>query len=299
MKDKIKIFISKFVQVLGVVFGVLGAVSVFLPLADATPSNAWGRIGILIGLVVVIAIISIIWTGVEIRKTSNTIYSKGKTKFIFEYNDIEKMFENEDDEGRIFVININNDLDIVGDKVILDKAPKSVHAAFLRYLNTKSVSVSKELLSKVQSKPDINIDEKGRIGDWFIVNDDALGIETKNQFLLLEVNNMSEDIKHNRVLDPLTKKDYYMCVGKIFTYDQNCRKKMKDDQVSIYFSHGSVGLKDCTGMINLPDDLDYCLTASDFFAPIDAREYFTALLLAFMVVPIVEIVKLIQRKTNK
>lgn len=35
------------------------------------------------------------------------------------------------------------------------------------------------------------------------------------------------------------------------------------------------------------------------FAPIDAREYFIALLLAFMVVPIVEIVKLIQRKTNK
>lgn len=35
------------------------------------------------------------------------------------------------------------------------------------------------------------------------------------------------------------------------------------------------------------------------FAPIDAREYFAALLLAFMVVPIVEIVKLVQRKTNK
>ena len=35
------------------------------------------------------------------------------------------------------------------------------------------------------------------------------------------------------------------------------------------------------------------------FAPIDAREYFTALALAFLVVPIVEIVKLIQRKTSK
>ena len=35
------------------------------------------------------------------------------------------------------------------------------------------------------------------------------------------------------------------------------------------------------------------------FAPIDAREYFTALLLAFLVIPIVEIVKLIQRKANK
>ena len=27
---------------------------------------------------------------------------------------------------------------------------------------------------------------------------------------------------------PSIKKDYYMCVGKIFTYDQNCRKKMKE-----------------------------------------------------------------------
>ena len=35
------------------------------------------------------------------------------------------------------------------------------------------------------------------------------------------------------------------------------------------------------------------------FAPIDAREYFTALVLAFLVVPIVEIVKFFQRKSNK
>ena len=35
------------------------------------------------------------------------------------------------------------------------------------------------------------------------------------------------------------------------------------------------------------------------FAPIDAREYFTALALAFLVIPIVEIVKYIQRKTDK
>ena len=35
------------------------------------------------------------------------------------------------------------------------------------------------------------------------------------------------------------------------------------------------------------------------FAPIDAKEYFTSLALAFLVIPIVEIVKLIQRKANK
>ena len=35
------------------------------------------------------------------------------------------------------------------------------------------------------------------------------------------------------------------------------------------------------------------------FAAIDAREYFTALALAVLVIPIVEIIKLIQRKTNK
>ena len=35
------------------------------------------------------------------------------------------------------------------------------------------------------------------------------------------------------------------------------------------------------------------------FAAIDAREYFTALALAVLVIPIVEIIKLIQRKTNR
>lgn len=35
------------------------------------------------------------------------------------------------------------------------------------------------------------------------------------------------------------------------------------------------------------------------FAPIDAKEYFAALALAFLVIPIVEIIKFIQRKTNK
>lgn len=72
---------------------------------------------------------------------------------------------------------------------------------------------------------------------------------------------------------PSVRKDYYICIAKYFTYDQNCHTKLKKGQISIYFSHGSVGLKDCTGLISLPDNLDYCLTASDFFAPIDARQY--------------------------
>lgn len=72
---------------------------------------------------------------------------------------------------------------------------------------------------------------------------------------------------------PSIKKDYYKCIAKVLTYDQDCCPKLRDEQCSIYFTHGSIGLKDCTGSIILPKDLNYYLTSSDFIAPIVAREY--------------------------
>lgn len=71
---------------------------------------------------------------------------------------------------------------------------------------------------------------------------------------------------------PGFKKNYYKWVAKWFSADQNCFRKLRNTQITIYLSHGSVGLKDCTGMITLPDNLDHCLTASEYTAPIDARQ---------------------------
>lgn len=71
---------------------------------------------------------------------------------------------------------------------------------------------------------------------------------------------------------PGFKKNYYKWVAKWFSADQNCFRKLRNTQITIYLSHGSIGLKDCTGMITLPENLDYCLTASEYTAPIDARQ---------------------------
>ena len=53
----------------------------------------------------------------------------------------------------------------------------------------------------------------------------------------------------------------------------NCGKKLRRDQIIIYQTHGSLGLKNCVGVINLPDNLDYCLVASEYFAQFEAKQY--------------------------
>lgn len=72
---------------------------------------------------------------------------------------------------------------------------------------------------------------------------------------------------------PSIKKDYYLCIAKVLTYDQDITSKLRADQCSIYFTHGAAGLKDCRGVVFLPEDLNYCLVASDLFAHIDAKQY--------------------------
>lgn len=72
---------------------------------------------------------------------------------------------------------------------------------------------------------------------------------------------------------PSIKKNYYLCISKYFTSDHNCSKKLRKDQISIFFTHGAMGLKDCSGLFNLPDDLNYCLTASEWWKPFDAKKY--------------------------
>lgn len=71
---------------------------------------------------------------------------------------------------------------------------------------------------------------------------------------------------------PGFRKNYYKWVAKYLLADQDCEAKLRKDQISVYQTHGSVALKQCRGLIHLPKDLNYCLTASDFFAPIDAYQ---------------------------
>ena len=70
---------------------------------------------------------------------------------------------------------------------------------------------------------------------------------------------------------PSLKKCYYKLVSKYLSFDQDCEQKLRKDQISLFMNHGTVGLKDCTGLIILPKNLNYCLTASEWWLPIDAK----------------------------
>lgn len=85
------------------------------------------------------------------------------------------------------------------------------------------------------------------------------------------------DLPHNVTwvseYTPSLMKNYYKLVAKYITSDQDCERKANKDQISIYMTHGAVGLKDCSGLITLPNDLNFCLTASDWWRPLDAKQY--------------------------
>lgn len=84
---------------------------------------------------------------------------------------------------------------------------------------------------------------------------------------------LPENVKCFYEYKPSILKCYYYWVSKWFSYDQNCRPKLREGQKSLYCAHGSPSLKDVTGLMVFPDDLDYCLTASEYFAPYNAKMY--------------------------
>ena len=71
-----------------------------------------------------------------------------------------------------------------------------------------------------------------------------------------------------KYLRPNLKKDYYICRAKVFTADCCVIHKVRKDQVSIYFDHGSFSLKSVKKHISLPATIDYYLSASANFDPI-------------------------------
>ncbi len=62
---------------------------------------------------------------------------------------------------------------------------------------------------------------------------------------------------------PSVKKDYYLCRAKFTLFDDTCQPKMREDQISVFCTHGPIGLKNTRGKVDLPDNLNYCLTPSE------------------------------------
>lgn len=67
---------------------------------------------------------------------------------------------------------------------------------------------------------------------------------------------------------PSFMKAYYMCTSKYRFFDNHPIQKVRAEQISVYLTHGSFGLKNFKGNIRLPDDLNYCLCPSENVAGI-------------------------------
>ena len=83
---------------------------------------------------------------------------------------------------------------------------------------------------------------------------------------------LPENVEWVELFRPNIKKNYYKWIAKYFTADCCCMPKLREDQISVYCSHGSGAIKKVKGKMDIPDSVDYILTPSEKFAPITAEQ---------------------------
>ena len=72
---------------------------------------------------------------------------------------------------------------------------------------------------------------------------------------------------------PSIRKVYYMLNAKYFFSDDEMLKKIRGNQVSVYCTHGGCTLKNVKGLLNVREDVDYILSASENYDPIMCQNY--------------------------
>ena len=84
--------------------------------------------------------------------------------------------------------------------------------------------------------------------------------------------NLPQNVYAFKLNRPSWMKNYYICRAKFLTADNDVTKKTRDDQVSFYFTHGPISLKNVAGLLTLPETVDYVSCPSEYYAPILARQ---------------------------
>lgn len=71
---------------------------------------------------------------------------------------------------------------------------------------------------------------------------------------------------------PSIRRAYYRSISKFLTSDCYLNTKLRSDQKAFFFTHGGISLKNCKGMMHIPDEIDYVLAPSENYAPIMADQ---------------------------
>ncbi len=83
------------------------------------------------------------------------------------------------------------------------------------------------------------------------------------------------NINSNKAKSIIETIRHYNYVGraKYVLFENSCLRKYRKDQISIYMNHGSPPIKATKGIINLPDDLTYAVSPSEYSSSIISEQY--------------------------
>lgn len=140
----------------------------------------------------------------------------------------------------------------------------------LMYLVTRNIELKDTIMIESHNDFDCN---GGAFYNYLIKN----GYNRKYKIVWLVRKKVTDDLPENVETVPLygpnLRKAYYVCTSKYFTFDCENVRKMRDNQIMVYCSHGAGGLKNVKGKLHVPPYVDYILVQSKSYAPIQANQW--------------------------
>ena len=140
----------------------------------------------------------------------------------------------------------------------------------LMFLVTKNIKLKDTIMIESHNDFDCN---GGAFYKYLIKN----GYNRKYKIVWLVRKKVTDDLPENVETVPLygpnLRKAYYVCTSKYFTFDCENVRKMRDNQIMVYCSHGAGGLKNAKGKLHVPPYVDYILVQSKAYAPIQANQW--------------------------
>lgn len=140
----------------------------------------------------------------------------------------------------------------------------------LMFLVTKNIKLKDTIMIESHNDFDCN---GGAFYNYLIKN----GYNRKYKIVWLVRKKVTDDLPENVETVPLygpnLRKAYYVCTSKYFTFDCENVRKMRDEQIMVYCSHGAGGLKNAKGKLHVPPYVDYILVQSKAYAPIQANQW--------------------------
>ena len=140
----------------------------------------------------------------------------------------------------------------------------------LMYFVTRNIELKDTIMIESHNDFDCN---GGAFYNYLIKN----GYNRKYKIVWLVRKKVTNDLPENVETVPLygpnLRKAYYVCTSKYFTFDCENVRKMRDNQIMVYCSHGAGGLKNAKGKLHVPPYVDYILVQSKAYAPIQANQW--------------------------